>query len=206
MEEKIAVDNSAIRPMVPSDVAQVVEIHLRSFEEHFLTALGRRFLRLYYKSLLGAPRGIALVHCREERVLGFAVGLVNPRPFYDRLLRRRWLHFGIASLPALLRRPTLLPQLVRRGTGFAATHPPAEDAATLSSIAVSPEAAGSGIGTALMKQFVAAARERGARSVHWAAKKHEEQALKFYQKVGASEVHEMQTPEGEEIIEYTLRV
>ncbi|MEI6197671.1 MAG: hypothetical protein WCS42_25435, partial [Verrucomicrobiota bacterium] len=95
-------------------VDSVVELHLRAFPDFFLSFLGPRFLREFYFAFLTDPVGMAFVACgRDGQVLGAVVGPLNPRGFFGRLLRRRWWAFCVASMSALLRRPSCLPRLLR---------------------------------------------------------------------------------------------
>lgn len=198
-------ESSPVRRMTLGDINEVVEIHRGSFPGYFLSLLGSGFLALYYESIVEAREGIAIVYSQRGRILGFATGMVNPAGFFRRLLKRRWWQFAWLSLPAVARKPAIIPRLLRTLT-YPGRTPEGNDVASLTSIAVSPEATGGGIGTALFQAFVIAAKERGAQVLHCGAKKAEEKVNEFYRKVGFTEIKELCTPQGEEIVEYVLRL
>ncbi|HLW79246.1 MAG TPA: hypothetical protein VKU44_06565, partial [Terriglobia bacterium] len=102
-----------VRPMALADVDAVVEIHMAGMPGYFLTSLGPRFLRLYYREVVRSRLGISLVLARDNRVLGFATGEFGPGKFYRRLLARRGLAFGFYALTALARRPAILARMWR---------------------------------------------------------------------------------------------
>jgi GNAT superfamily N-acetyltransferase len=155
--------NFRITLLVPADVGLVVKLHLQAFPDFFLSFLGPRFLREFYGSFLKEPVGMAFV-ARDERdgVLGVIVGPLDPRGFFGRLLRRRWWAFGLASVAALLRRPSSAPRLAR-ALLYRGEAPSGPVRALLSSLAVSPAAQGRGIGRALVQRWLDEAQSRGAR-------------------------------------------
>jgi GNAT superfamily N-acetyltransferase len=119
-------------------------------------------LREFYGSFLKEPVGMAFV-ARDERdgVVGVIVGPLNPRGFFGRLLRRRWWAFGLASVAALLRRPSSAPRLAR-ALLYRGEAPTGPVRALLSSLAVSLAAQGQGIGRALVQRWLDEAQSRGA--------------------------------------------
>ncbi len=138
-------------------------------------------------------------------MVGFAVGMMNPAGFYRRLFKRRWFSFMLAAMLPALRHPGFIPRLLRT-PGYSRTVPGGENYAILSSIAVISEARGGGVGALLMKEFVATVRQRGGREIMWGAKKREEAINRFYQRFGYSEMREFRDSQGDEIIEYSLRI
>lgn len=152
-----------IAPLVPDDVDSVVALHLRAFPNFFLSFLGPRFLREFYLSFLRDPVGMAFVARNQlGEVVGAIVGPVDPRGFFGRLLRRRWWAFSLASVTALLRRPSSAPRLAR-ALFYRGEAPTGPVRALLSSIAVSPDAQGKGVGRALVQCWLDEAQSRGAR-------------------------------------------
>jgi ribosomal protein S18 acetylase RimI-like enzyme len=95
--------------------------------------------------------------------VGFVTGFAESARFYAFYRERRW-RLITALAPALLRRPWL----VFRAAGNArriAREQGGAGAVELSSIAVDPARGGRGIGSDLLRAFVAEAARRGARSV-----------------------------------------
>lgn len=70
------------------DIEQIVSIHVRTFEGFFLTFLGEKFLRLYYKGVIHHLEAIKFVYLEDNNeVKGFIVGAMNPSGFYKALLK-----------------------------------------------------------------------------------------------------------------------
>ena len=193
-----------VRVMTDSDVPQVVEIHLKSFPGFFLSFLGARFLTLFYKGILADTQGISLVACSENRIFGFVVGVVDQRGFYQNLIQRQWWKFGVAAMGAALRRPLIIPRLVRAlkqpdtvGKSCAA--------ACLMSIAVHPEVQGQGVGQMLIEAFSAEARRRGVKAYCLTTDRDGNARVnRFYQGLGFRLGRTYVTPEGRTMNEYVI--
>lgn len=185
------------------DVAVVVNTHQASFPGFFLSFLGARFLSLYYKGVLDAPEGISLV-CTGTggEPVGFVAGTTDPRGFYTRLLKRDWLRFSLASVGAILRKPTIVPRIAR-AVAHPGRNPVGKDVAGLYSIGVLPEAQGTGVGKVLVKAFLAEARGRGCRKVFLTTDRDGNDAANaFYRKMGFRVERQFVTPEGRAMNEY----
>lgn len=168
------------------DIGAIARVHVQSFSGFYLTDLGDGFLREYYRTVLLYPGGIMLVARVEEQTSGFAVGFMNPPGFY-RCLRSRRLRLAISALPALLRRPALLPGLVGRARAVtqsgAGRAPPGE--CELASIAVAPGLQGKGIGAQLIRTFVSQARALGGDRVSLSTDAEDNDAANcFYHSLG----------------------
>src|SRR5262249_54091072 len=103
-----------LQTLHPHHVEHVVRIHLESFPTFFLSFLGARFLRELYGSFLVDPVGVGLVAVnQEDKVIGVAVGAIDPRGYFTRLLKRRWWAFCLGSIGAVAKRPSVTPRLFR---------------------------------------------------------------------------------------------
>jgi len=193
-----------IRKMRGTEARRVAEIHTVAFPGYTLSKLGKLFLRVYYHGICDDADGIALVGERNGTILGFATGMMNPSGFYARLLKRRWFRFMVAAVPGAIRHPGFIPRLFG-ALWLPQSSPVGGTIATLSSIAVSPEVAGCGIGRRLMEEFVAEVKRRGGTELTWGAKKRDEIANRFYQRIGYSETREHVDSQGEGVIEYVFR-
>ncbi|MEP6892297.1 MAG: hypothetical protein ABI927_00830 [Gaiellaceae bacterium] len=150
--------------MLESDVEAVVEIHLRTFPGFFLSFLGHDFLALLYPSIRVAPEGVVLVATDGEGIQGFAAGVTSQESFYRRLVRRHWWGFAMSALGAVIRRPSVIPRLLRAlrrpsESGQSAT------AAALMSIGASPESEGKGIGSLILESFCREMATRGVTDI-----------------------------------------
>ena len=148
--------NIKILPLSSQVIEEVVDIHIRTFPGFFLTFLGPRFLRVFYSSLVNEPEGIGFVakDSETEQIVGIVSGVITPQGFFKRLFKRRWLAFGLASIDAVFRRPTIVLRLF--SALFFRGEPPEEahKRSLLCSIAVLPEARGHKIGRNLMDRWL----------------------------------------------------
>jgi ribosomal protein S18 acetylase RimI-like enzyme len=194
-------------PMTPDDIPRVVQVHIESFPGFFLSFLGSRFLSLFYKGVCAAPEGIRFVcHNSEGVPVGFVAGSTNPRGFYSRLLRRDWLKFSLASVPAILRRPSVFKRIAR-GFFHPGCNPVGSDVAGLFSIGVLPELRGTGAGRLLVQAFLRDAAVRGCRRVFLSTDRDNNEAVNaFYIKMGFRIERQYVTGEGRRMNEYWINL
>jgi ribosomal protein S18 acetylase RimI-like enzyme len=194
-----------IQPMKRSHLDDVVKVHMRSFPGFFLTFLGTRFLRLFYDELLKYPGRAAFV-ARDQKgsILAFVTGVSRQGGFYASLIRHRWAGFALASLGAILRRPSVIPRLVRALTYPRLTES-ASSPALLMSIAVDPGAFGGGIGQKLLGAFMEAMRRQNVRVVSLTTDRDDnERTNRFYLRYGFQLARTFVTPEGRWMNEYVI--
>lgn len=193
-----------IREMTLSDVPTVVQVHLVGFQSFFLTFLGSAFLRELYMATLDDPSGISLVAEEEQTICGFVTGIVQPSGFYRRLLRHRWWRFALAAVLPVLKRPSIIPRLLR-AFSMPTQATQQEGRGTLMSIAVLPEMQGKGMGQVLVRAFLQEAMQRGLRQVDLTTDKDSNEATnRFYQNLGFTCERSYITPEGRAMNEYVI--
>jgi ribosomal protein S18 acetylase RimI-like enzyme len=153
-----------VRSLEAKDVDSVVEIHLRAFPDFFLSFLGYRFLREYYKSIVDFSQ-FAFVATKKGRVIGFTVGIDSSVNFYRMILKSRGLKFAFAAVPAILKRPTTISRIVEAFW----KRPPVEHdevpTVNLTSIGVLPEMLGHEVGHLLIREFSLLASKKGFRRI-----------------------------------------
>jgi len=161
----MVIRNMVIRNMVSADLSEIIKIHKEAFKGFFLTRMGSPFLRTYYQTVLDYKGSISIVakDAETDCILGFAVGFGDPDEFYSLLAKRRTRMLPIIAL-ALLRDPTLVPQVLRSKRRVEAEAQQPIDAVELSSIAV--RAQGSGVGRGLLNSFINKARITGAQRLY----------------------------------------
>ena len=186
-----------ILPFAQVHVPQTVETHLRSFPNFFLSFLGPNFLREFYSSFLVNAQGIGFVAQElNGKILGVVVGPLDSRGYFKRLLMRRWWAFCLASVGAMLRKPSCVFRLFR-AIFYRGKVPPGPPRALLSSIAVAPETQGRGIGKALVEHWVAEVQRRGATGCYLATDACSNAVVNgFYQNLGWRIENSFVTPEG----------
>ena len=196
-----------VRPAHEGDVAALVRVHLESFPGFFLTFLGPSFLKVLYRKTLEQPESIGFVSVRDnEQVMGFVLGVTSQAQFYSTLVRRHLISFGLASIGAVLRRPSIVPRLVR------ALNRPLEAKGRsadclLMSLAVHPAAQGSGAGSRLVLAFLHEAARRGARRVSLTTDRVGNEGVKrFYESLGFRLDQTHMTAEGRQMTEYVLEL
>jgi ribosomal protein S18 acetylase RimI-like enzyme len=194
-----------IRRAAADDLPRIVDIHRKSFGNFFLTRLGCGFLHRYYRFVLDYTCGILLVSEGQNTLQGFACGFVDPAGFYRRMWRAK-LTFAVPVLSALVRHPCLINKVlygVRRIHATAAVWP--EGSCELSSIAVAPERAGSGLGKALIESFLGEARSMHARCVFLTTDADGNDAVNaFYRNVGFQHTRRFVHGEGRWMNEYVI--
>lgn len=172
-----------VRPMTSADVEAVVDIHLAGMPGYFLTSLGPRFLKLYYREVINSKLGISLVLDRAGRVLGFVTGEFGPGRFYRRLIVRRGSAFGFYALAAVLRRPGILARMWRQVFERVEATSSAE-VARLASLAVVPEAEGRGYGLVLIAAAIDEIRRRGGSAVVLEVREDNPTLIQAYERMG----------------------
>lgn len=189
--------------MQASDIDYIVDLHIRAFPHFFLTSLGKSFLRQYYISLLESCRSVALVlRDNDERIRGFVTGVINPSGFYKELLKLHWYRFFFAAAPQALRRPRIIPKLLK-------AYRKPEDAragnniAELTSICVAPEEENRGYGKKLVHAYLHEISQRGCKEVVlYTDAQENERVNAFYKALGFKISKTFVTPEGRIMHEY----
>ena len=196
-----------IRTAKQEDVGDIVTVHMHSFEQFFLTFLGPRFLTALYKHTLSLPEAIGFVAIDDtNRLVGFVVGVTSQSGLYRKLLNESWFDFALASVLPVLRRPTIVPRLLRAlNKPQSATQSVAD--CVLMSIAVLPKAQGAHWGRLLVQSFLAEAQQRGVVSVSLTTDRdNNERANDFYQRLGFSLARSFSTAEGRPMNEYVINM
>ncbi len=187
-------------------VEEIVAVHLRAFPAFFLTFLGPRFLREFYRSFVEESSAIAWIAEDEGsgRVLGGVVGTDAPSGYFRRLLVRRWWAFGLASVGAVFRKPSTARRMFR-AVSYRGDAPAGPSRALLSSIAVAPEAQGSGLGRALVCRWVEEVRIRSCPGCYLTTDAEGNDVVnRFYQRLGWKVNHSFTTPEGRRMNQYVI--
>jgi GNAT superfamily N-acetyltransferase len=144
-----------------SDYQSIAETHLKSFNNFFLTSLGKRFLEVFYRSCLKSREAVVVVgYDTNGKLSGFALGTINTRGFYRRILFSNFFTFSIEAVRLALTKPFSVIRLARNlsKNGYSPGH---ENCSELLSIATLPEVAGKGIGKKLLENFECEVRKSG---------------------------------------------
>jgi ribosomal protein S18 acetylase RimI-like enzyme len=184
------------------DLSAIVNLHICTINHFFLTCLGPHFLRELYAGIMEDPAGIAYVVETQDKILGFVAGTDQPNGFYKRLLYKQWWRFGLAAIPAYIRKPSILPRLLR-AVQIPSQPVPADKCGTLMSIAVDPAVQNQGVGKKLVHTFLMEAQKRGLEYVNLTTDACDNEGVNaFYKGRGFILDHSYTTPEGRMMNEY----
>ena len=191
-----------IKPINGHHIREVVAVHLQAFPDFFLTFLGTGFLEEFYKSFLYDEQGIGFVAIENGKILGAIVGPFKPAGYFKRLLLKKWYAFCFASIGAVLRKPKVIKRLFR-AVFYRGQAPQDKDRALLSSIAVSPDAQGKGVGKALVMKWLDAVSARGGKGAFITTDaKNNNSVNSFYHSLGWKLESTYETPEGRKMNRY----
>ena len=194
-----------VRKATKVDLPGIVSVHEKAFNNFFLTRLGRGFLRRYYEMVLSYREGILLVSGGPGGLDGFACGFVDSDKFYALMRKNKW-NFVLPILSALVRHPSLVVQIVCRMQHVEnqAAHGVAR-ACELSSIAVTPEVSGRGVGMALVNAFLKQAWSLSAQHIYLDTDADDNEPVNvFYQKAGFQFCCRFQKFKGRWMNEYVI--
>lgn len=196
-----------IRPLRLDEIELAVEIHQKAFPGFFLSFLGPNFLGLLYRFYVQGATEVALTAEYEGEINGTLIGTVDPRGFYMRLARRHFLPFAAASLRPLLRRPQILPRLLRALLYKGDAPSSIKGGALLASVCVNPDCQGKGTGSRLLAAFESEMWRRGAGFIYLTTDFANNTSTKvFYEKSGWTIESEFTTPEGRPMLRYWKRL
>jgi ribosomal protein S18 acetylase RimI-like enzyme len=184
---------------------QVAALHARCLDRSFLATLGEGFLARMYRAIDEAPGAIFLTEERGGRVVGFITGGTGMGPIYRRMMRRP-VGLGMALMPAFLS-PSRLRRIVEilrysNQSGLPAGTPDAE----LLSLAVAPEWRGRAIADALYDRLLQGFQQQGVVAFRIIVGAALAPAHRFYQRMGAQPVGDLEVHAGESSTVYVHRV
>lgn len=143
------------------EVNSIVVIHQQAFPDFFLTSLGERFLRLYYRCMCKSEKALTLCAIEDGEVVGFASTALKSEGFNTKLIKSNIMRFSVEAFRLLLARPMSLVRLVKNFTKKSSDMEDNGDYAELFSIGVSPLCQGKGVGSLLLSENERMVREWG---------------------------------------------
>lgn len=184
-------------------INDVVSIHLNTFQGFFLTFMGRRFLKLMYRSYVEYDNsGVLVAFDDYDKPIGFLAYSGDLNGLYKYMIKKRLIPFAMCSVGAFFRKPAIFMRLLR------AFLKPSESKREekyieLASIGVDPNIKLMGVGSRLI-----AALKSKIDFDHYAYITLETDAVnneganRFYQKNGFIIEREFETNEGRRMFEY----
>lgn len=184
---------------------QVAMLHVRCLDQGFLATLGEGFLALMYEAIDRADGTLLITEERDGQVVGFITGGTGMGPIYKRMLRSP-VRLGLALAPALVRPAKLrrILEIVRYSGdgGLPAGVPDSE----LLSLAVAPEWRGQAVADRLYAGLVDALRGQHVDAFRIIVGKALAPAHRFYQRMGAVPVGQVEVHDGEPSTVYVHRL
>lgn len=186
-------------------INDIVSIHLNTFTGFFLTFMGRGFLNLMYRSYAEYKDSGILVAFEDEKPVGFLAYSGDLSGLYKYMIKKRLILFGLYSLGAFFRKPTVFMRLVRAFLKPGETRR-AEKYVELASIGVDPNVKSRGVGSQLIDALKAQVDfyEYAYITLETDAVNNEG-ANHFYKKNGFVIEREFETNEGRKMFEYHFR-
>lgn len=172
-----------VRPATVADLPRVAELHAQRISEGFLSSLGLPFLRRLYARVLGSPDSFILVNGDQlvapSGVNGFVAGVEDLSALYRRFVLRDGIAAGLRAAPRLI---AAVPRVIEtlRYPSTTAALPDSE----ILAVAVAANAAGQGIGRALVGAATAEFIRRGTSSAKVVTTADNAAALAMYRGCG----------------------
>ena len=168
---------------------QIATLHISNLDQSFLASLGPTFLSEVYRAMDRSESAALLYETIDGNIVGFISGGTSMKPIYQTMFKRstRW---GFALAIKLLS-PSRLKKVIdilRYGQKHDDSLPDAE----LFSIAIAPSARGTGVAKKLYGRLNHAFKAQGIDCFHIIVGEDLTAAHKFYLKMGARVVSELE--------------
>lgn len=175
-----------------SDIPSIARIHSETFKDFFLTTLGEKFLRTYYRSYFKCNESVLLVVKDTDinELIGFAAGTAHSEGFHKRLIKKNLIDFFVTGVLIIFSRPSALIRIMKnldKKTDVADDGNYAE----LLSIAILPQYAGKGIGKKILEEFEKNVKSKGGSRLALTTDfENNDSTLRFYKGCGYSVFNE----------------
>jgi hypothetical protein len=171
--------------MTELHVHRIVLMHEKAFPNFFMTLMGRRFLAAYYSIVLKYKGSISLISFdKYAEPSGFAVGFIEPSFFYM-ILKENYFRFILPVFLGILRRPFLIINIFRGVLRVIKSKKRVNSDYTCELASIGAVKKGGGIGSMLLKNFVAEAIKKGASNVSLTTDRYNnDSVISFYRSFG----------------------
>lgn len=170
---------ATITPARPADARALADLHRTRITEGFLPRLGPGFLRRLYRRMTRSADCVVLTARDGGRIVGFAAGATDLGALYRRFLLRDGPVAAMVAAPRLVRHlPQVLETLRYEQAGGDA------EGAEVLSVAVAADAAGRGLGRALVSRLVVELAAHGVAEVRVVTGASNAAALAVYRACG----------------------
>ena len=183
------------RTAINSEYRILADIHNEAFGSFFLTSLGIRFLRVYYKASLKSKNCIATCALSDEgEIIGFCLGSFVSHGHHTRLIASNAPLFILEGLLIIFSKPLAILRLLRNLDKKIAGITDDGNYSELLSIGVRPAIKGKGIGSELIRRFENEIVKRGGTKICLTTDYFDNDgAIAFYRKSGYEVFYEFTT-------------
>lgn len=166
-----------------ADAAAVADLHASQIDQGFLSLLGPKFLTRLYRRILRTPGSFLLVAEGESpaEVIGFIAGTEDITHLYRTFLVHDGALAAIETAPVLVRSWRRVAETLRHGMGDGNGTGRGSE---LLAVAVAPGQQGSGVGTALVSEFLDEVDRRGSGDAYVVVAADNPAAVSLYQRTG----------------------
>lgn len=185
---------------------QVARLHAANLDQSFLATLGTGFLAELYRAIDLCPQAVLIVKGEQGKLVGFVAGLAGPMSMVYRRMLRRLPLWGWRLVPVLFSVARL--KRVAEILQYTNSEPRHSDlpAAELLSIAVAPAARGTGVAESLYAELTNYFRQMKVAKFKIVVGEKLFPAHKFYQRMGARPLTELELHHGAKSVVYVQTV
>jgi GNAT superfamily N-acetyltransferase len=185
---------------------QVAHLHAANLDQGFLATMGVGFLAELYRAIDKCPQSILIVKCEHGKVVGFVSGVGVPVSVVYLHLMRRFLTWSMSLLPILVSpaRMSRVAEVLRyvKSESLHSDFPTPE----LLSIVVAPDCRGKGIAEAMYTDIMDYFRQTQVTKFKIVVGEKLLFAHKFYTRMGAQPLAEMELHQGTKSVVYVQTV
>lgn len=186
----------------PDYYKQIAQLHIQNIDQGFLSTLGVAFVSLMYRAIDEGNDSVLFAAEEGGRVVGFVAGAAAMGTIYHRMMKR-WPMLCVALLPALLspRKLRRILEIMHYSKSKGGVSPDVPEVELLS-IAVDPSYRGKGYSSHLYGELVNYFARRGIPGFKIIVGEKLGAAHKFYQRMGALAVMDIEVHGGEKSTVY----
>jgi len=195
-----------INPIDDSLLSEVARLHIEYIKSGFMSQLGESFLKCFYRTISKSESSYLAVYINEKNaVCGFISGTIS-LPNLKKEFKKNCKLTIIESFLKLIFNPMKILNFFESYKYASSEHFKVATNSELISIVVRQECRGKGIAKALYKSLVYFFKEKKVKKFKILVGSNLKEAQKFYEKMGAVKVDEMEIHKGIKSLLYIQNV
>ncbi len=196
-----------LNPNNKSYIEQVAGLHSAFLKTGFLSKLGKNFLINLYEAIARSENSFLIVFVEKEKVIGFISGTENLNLFYKYFFKTYFFNIIVSLLPVIfsfnkLKKVIEIICYIKGKDREDVKLPDAE----LLSIVVEQNSRGKNIGEKLFITLLEEFKKRNIKEFKIIVGSELKHAKKFYEKLGAEQIGEIELHKGADSIIYIFKV